>query len=291
MNLSQTVHAYLANVYKDRLQKMYIDLKFKHGKKLDNLEKHKPTDIVIKEKQKMATKQLLLQRRIKDNEAVDGELYSINFQECLDMNLLGPAKVFCDRLTMYFHPDIKKMDEEKAVCAILCAFFNSKQDYPSIWNLNESRQQITAYQSALAMYHIGVITEKLWYCNQRHKMALRMEKDYSFIFDKYQIHKPSQIQSDYIILKAIDTKNPIYGNVYDAYTTMDAIEARVQLTSWSIKETGIYSSLISPKELTTSYFVINPDSTKTRVQWNKKELKQHKDITELAKEMVKAAAN
>ena len=148
--------------------------------------------------------------------------------------------------------------------------------------LSDRNKKITAYNSALFMYHIGIIKEKLWYSTQRYKSALRLIATNPEIFDIYQIHEPNQFQSNYIMLKTIETKNTIYGSINDLYITTDAIEAKVQLSCLNVKESDMYLQNVLS---TTTYFIIN-DKSKIRSIWNNKKLKAHKEATSIIKQMI-----
>lgn len=275
---------YLADVCMKKLKTELDNLKIINQQKLRKLSDNadKPYRVKL-----LTGKEDIVNTRIDDLQFVYNKLYNMKFEVCED-RLLVETGAFCDRQTMFYDNKIIEYTDESLAQVVLCALFNSMQNYFTLIKLTDSRKIITRHISQLMMYHIGMIEEKLWYGQQYANNYEKLYNKYPDFDMKYKTFMPTQAQSNHMIHKAVfDNKNNVYGEVIADFSTTEAKQITIKIEYYDIVLTGLKKVTSRLTVATTVYMIINEDGTYTRISGIRKELRSHKETVAVTKELMK----
>jgi hypothetical protein len=273
-----------------RINTLFKEAKFDLKNQLDKLNSDS-----LKSPQKAAQlkeKIRILSLRIHDNICINEKINKLNLisvpKDSEFQNMLIDG-IYCDRLNIFYSEEIYSEDiEDKYIYAIICSFFNAWVNFYLFFELKEHRKIDTLYFSALHMYWINIIKEKLWFAQSaRYKLFWRMVEKYPNIINKYGLSFPTQLQSDFITIISINSTDEDYikeyGTTVDNFSTRNVLESKFRHNYMGVKYgNGIYTGDFGS---VACYFEII-DGEYHRTRWNCTTLKEHNEQTKIVKTML-----
>lgn len=202
---------------------------------------------------------------------------------------LSPYGTFCDRYTMYYdRENVNQYNKYQIIQIILCELFNSLSDYFTFTEFTELQLKIVKGTSFMAMYHIGVISNKAWYSNGvRRNVVEKYEKKYN---ERIMAFKPNQLAGEYLLKKAIydDPKRKFTKNIYTQetakeistyelyyqYLVVTTINCRMATYNWFHRHESGHGQIV--------YF---NDKTKERCHPQEKNVQEHRNMIKLANKL------